>query len=599
MIFLHRQSHTAAPDHGIAMYRQRDVMPRAAACGFAVEEYPHQPISGSFAYLFEDVPEMPHDATTTAALDALADAMVEARSGTNENTGIPPVYTYLGQFIDHDIIAPTDLETGVSLIDVPQVDPLSRERARQGLGNLRAGALNLDSLYGGGPLQGDFAHRLADVLRSPHDRAKLWTGTLFNSGLSHVSEPSAPGTDHACDVLRAGQIIGQPDSPFSEAEIRALPAPLRSLFINPDGTLRVQRAILGDMRNDENLIISQLHLAFVCFHNRAVEAAEDFGGLVEDRDELFRSACRKLRWIYQWIVVNDYLPVVCDPSVVRQTLAAGAPLYRNFFATHLPARPGLMPLPLEFSAAAFRFGHSMVRASYDWNRFFGRGMAGEKNLQPEAQLEQLYAYTGSAETPMPLPNLGSTSGLPSHWSVEWGRLALPVTKAMPDRSARRIDTHLALPLADLANEAIGSEGMLRNLARRNLRRGHRLNLPAAQDCIAAINRRTGANITPLSEDQLTSGVTGNAITRGGFVGRTPLWFYVLKEAEVTACGQHLGPLGSRLLAETLIGLIVSDPRSYWHQPGSADGHWHPRDSVMPAGEPVESIAALLRAARLL
>ncbi len=83
------------------------------------------------------------------------------------------------------------------------------------------------------------------------------------------------------------------------------------------------------------------------------------------------------------------------------------------------------------------------------------------------------------------------------------------------------------------------------------------------------------------------------------IEKTPLWYYVLKEAEVFGNGQHLGPLGSRIVAETLCGLVIHGPNTYWNENGSEDGRWHPRDTVQPAGEPVTSYEALMRAALFL
>ena len=145
-------------------------------------------------------------------------------------------------------------------------------------------------------------------------------------------------------------------------------------------------------------------------------------------------------------------------------------------------------------------------------------------------------------------------------------------------------------------------GVFRHLAKRNLRRGHVLNLPSAQDAIAAINAHKpyGASDLPvLDAATLSSGPTGGAVKAGGFDQRTPLWFYILKEAEELAGGAHLGPLGSTIVAETLIGLIIKDPESYWNQTGSDGGRWHPDDAKGQHGAAIDSLAAMLKAAGLL
>ncbi len=596
MIFLNKHGRTAVPDGTTDAYGADGAMPVSQACGYTESGAYGAPEFGPFDYFFREAPDLPHSPGTTARLDALADAMVEQDPEEADDSRIPPVITYLGQFIDHDITANTDREVGLSVIDVPEVAPMDRATVVQGIGNLRAGALNLDSLYGGGPIQGPFSERMAEALRFPPDRAKLWVGTLSETGFGSVPLPNDP----AGDLLRLGRILREPHRVFTEDEIKALPAPLREMFVNADGTLRIQRAIIGDPRNDENLALSQLHLAFVRFHNRVVDEAGQHLADTTDREAVFAWARRMVTWVYQWIVLHEYLPTICDPDTVADVMARGAPLYSAFRARVQAPRPDLMPMPLEFSVAAFRFGHSMVRATYDWNRFFGRAVPGITPFTPGATMAQLFEFTGGAPVPMPLPDAsGSTDRLPTQWPVEWDRFARPVTQAFPDRAARRIDTLLALPLSDLANE--GEPGILRHLARRNLRRGHRLNIPSAQACLEGVNGLLGADMPMLTVDDLCSHpATGEALRAGGFVSATPLWFYVLKEAEILGSGGRLGPLGSRLVAETLVGLAVHDPTSFWNQAGSdANGRWHPQDGVRPTGAPIIGIAGLLHAAGVL
>lgn len=252
-----------------------------------------------------------------------------------------------------------------------------------------------------------------------------------------------------------------------------------------------------------------------------------------------------------------------------------------------------MPLPLEFSVAAFRFGHTTARDAYDWNEFFGRPFGAP--LTDGATFQQLFSFTGGAATPMPVPNLGSAESLPSHWPIDWARFVFDVTEEMPDRSARKIDSKLALPLRNMINEAPGAHMVLRHLARRNLRRGHRLNVPSAQGCIAALREQHGISVRKLSEAQLLSGETNAAVAAGNFHKNTPLWFYILKEAEVLCGGESLGPLGTRLVADTLVGLVKHDPDSFWNSaPGGR--RWIPSVGVRPSGVVVEDMPSLMRAA---
>ncbi|MEQ8654433.1 MAG: heme peroxidase family protein [Kiloniellales bacterium] len=566
--------------------------PAAAVCG--ASEDLAAPAAGPFRYYFPDAPEQTPAPGATAALDHLAEKMIAIEDAPAFDSSIPAIFTYLGQFIDHDITAGTDREDGLSTISGEHVRPLPREQVVRDRGNLRAGSLNLDSLYGGGPNQGTFSQRLTEMLRHPSDRSKMWIGTFFDAGLGRVPLPRDPGGD----LLRLGRLLQPPHQQLHEEEIKTLPEPLRSMYVNDDGSIRVQRAIIGDTRNDENLIVAQLHLAFLRLHNRLVDHADTAGGPVGDAQAIYEWARQQLQWIYQWLVLNVYLPTICDAAIVRDTLAQEAPLYSAFFRAGKPANPDFMPMPLEFSVAAFRFGHSMVRPAYDWNRFFGRPVKEETPLLDRASFELMFAFTGNGPTPMPAPNGGSLPRLPGHWGAEWDRLASDVN-GLPDRSARRIDTKLAPPLSAMANEEQVPLELFQHLARRNLRRARRLNIPSAQDCIAGIYARTQAAIEPLGTAELLSGSTFEAVRDGGFVEETPLWFYLLKEAEIQAEGLHLGQLGSRLVAETLAGLVINDPNSYWHQSGSDSGRWHPRDGVRPDGWVVDSVPALLKAALLL
>ncbi|PTX53858.1 heme peroxidase [Litoreibacter ponti] len=593
MIFLNGHGRTAVPDGdvGSASYSGVKTSPVSQVCGFCDYSDYGDPEFGPFGYLAPDAQEWTHQDGLTQKLDDLADAMIEDVAAPDQDSYIPPVFTYLGQFIDHDITANTDRDTGLSTIEHDEVVPVPRKEVVGGLGNLRAGSLNLDSLYGGGPVQGPFAQKLRRWLRFPDDPAKLWAGTLSDVGFGSVPLPD----DIAGDLLRVGRVLKS--GLVSEDELKALPDHLREMFVNADGTIKEQRAIIGDARNDENLAVAQVHLAFVRLHNKIVDEAHKHVKDPTDRDAVYAWAQKMVRWHYQWLVVNIYLPAVCDDRIVDAVKAAGAPLYKAFFDRVGRSAKDLMPMPLEFSVAAFRFGHSMARASYDWNRFFGRPVGSTAPFADQASFVQLFQFTGDATEPMPVPGQDNAGSLPSHWPVEWDRFALPVSAATPDRSARRIDTNLAPPLLDMINQP---EGLFRNLAKRNLRRGLRLNIPSAQDCIDAVEAATKMRVPRLSAEQLSEGSAGPAIEAGGFTEKTPLWFYVLREAEVLGTRGRLGPLGSVLIAETLCGLVVQDPSSYWWQSGSDDQkRWHPADGVKPGGHVIDSLPDMLRAAGLL
>lgn len=544
----------------------------------------------SFGYFFPDAPEAQGtDETTVDALKLLADAMTEADGDpTSSNGDIAPIFTYFGQFIDHDITANTDrdapADSPISVITASTIVPLERDDVVANVVNLRKGSLRLDSLYGEGPSDTAFTAKVRAALRDPSDQAKMRLGTLT---------PTAGGAalplDQLADLPRLGEVLDDPDSGLSEADIDALPAGEFKDGFKKEGVVARARALIGDGRNDENLLVAQFHLAFLRFHNAV---AEDLLTAFPDPDRRFEEAKRRTILIYQWLVVNVYLRKVCATRVVDQVAETGAPLYQNFKARVANQIAAELPLPLEFSVAAFRFGHSMVRAVYDHNDAF-----------PEATFLQLFSFTGG-------DNLGDEAigmgfdRLPKNWVIDWENFAHEIPRK-PQHRARRIDTKLAPPLGNMFKEDRSETEfgrIMRHLAERNLRRSHRLNIPSGQACLAAINAFDAAagcqvdTLVPLSRSELNAGIAGCALDNASMLDATPLWFYCLKEAELSQ-GDTLGPLGSRIVAETLIGLIVADPLSYWHMTGQ-NGRWSPVDSRVN-GTAILDLPALLRVSGLL
>jgi hypothetical protein len=466
--------------------------------------------STPFGYLFDDLEDhypgahLPVEPATAvvASLKALGSAMVEQDpAGGDGNSAVPAIYTYWGQFVDHDLTANTDRDDDIGIVDAT-LEPLPPERVRKDLLNLRDPALNLDSLYGNGP---EASGEAGEV---PYDGDKFVLGEL-----TPVGPTSLAGAD--------------------------LP---RTADLTP---------LIGDARNDENLIVAQLHLAFLQFHNAVVDHLGGAG---------FDEARKLVRWHYQWLCVHDFLKTVADPAVVDGLLDGTlTPLYE--------VRNGQPYMPLEFSVAAFRFGHSMVRGAYDWNENFGA----PGSSQPLATFAELFLFTGRG-------GLAGAPSLPANWPAQFERLTgfAPQEPGFPARVARRIDTRLAPPLADLLNEGNGDvppriERLLKRLAVRNLLRGYRLAIPTGQSVAIALG------IPPLSSEEVMAGDERlrDALIDGGFVKETPLWFYVLKEAELGG-GDRLGPVGSRIVCETLIGQLRADADSYLNRP---DGVWSPADGV--------------------
>ncbi len=510
-----------------------------------------------FGYLFVDLQDgYPAFHLPTAApsavvvgLKALGAAMVDDQPDVEDpgdpavNATVPPIYTYWGQFIDHDITANTDRDKDLSITDNPLAPELPEEVVAS-LRNLREPALNLDSLYGDGP----FAPVTADSV--PYDGIRFVLGTLSEG---------APG-----------------------AQIPPVDDLARDLPRHPGSAARI-----GDGRNDENLIIAQLHVAFLRFHNAVVDWVED-NEPAASAEVTFARARDLVRWHYQWLVVHDFLATIALPGAAEEVLASDTPL--------LHPRDGAVYMPLEFSVAAFRFGHSMVRAAYDHNRNFGDEVPNqtEPGLAPRASFEDLFRFTGNGQPPF--RGFGDT--LPDNWPIEWDRFT-ERNPASPVRLARKIDTRLAPPLKTLLNEgndpalARRIRDIVKRLAVRNLLRGYKLAIPTGQDVATTLGVPA---LTTAQLDDPATPRTSEALVDGGFLTATPLWFYVLKEAEVLAQGDSLGPVGSRIVCETLVGQIRLDPTSYLNQPGD----WDPAQGVtLPGGGEIRGIADLLRFAGVL
>jgi hypothetical protein len=394
------------------------------------------------------------------AIDALV-AWMRSRTGDQvPNDRITAGFTYLAQFIDHDItFDPTPLGQRSELV------------------NFRTPRLDLDSVYGSGPVAQPF---LYDWDSLPHG-ARLLVGH--------------EGPDGTADLPR-----------------------------NHRG-----RALIGDARNDEHVIISQLHLLFIRFHNAVVDHLLHAG--VAD-DDLFETARTLVRRHYQWIVVEEFLPLIIGDGMATEVRAG-----RRFFQWE--DEPFI---PLEFAGAAYRFGHSMVRDTY-----------GLKRLAPGAH--------GLHGLPI-FPALAGFTWLEESRRIDWERFfQLPGVPPLPlqAQSSFLIDTAISAPLFELPERH-------RELPRRNLVRGRDLGLPSGHDVACVMHERV------LTETELELGGLRAADPRVSkeLERAAPLWYYVLCEAAAGG-GTHLGPVGGRIVGEVLVGLLEGDPYSYLREePG-----WRP------------------------
>jgi hypothetical protein len=434
--------------------------------------------TGRFGRLFRNLPPLVLD---DDALLAVAQQMVEPTpSGGWGGTPAPgdaamaAGWTYFAQFVDHDITFDAS-----SLLD--------RANDPDALENFRTPRFDLDCLYGRGPAADPW-------LYDRNDPDKLLVGA------------NPPGQGFAA----------------------------RDLSRNQDG-----RALIGDPRNDVHVIISQLHLAFVLFHNAVVERVRNDPSLVTGvpstpvggwssptpvgERPTFGQIVTLVRWHYQWLVLRHLMPRLVGDVTAGAVLPTKKKRLVPELELYSVRRNPWMPV--EFSAAAYRFGHTLVRDSYQINA---------------AVLRPVFSAAGDADA---LGDLRGFRRLPEGWDVEWHRFFddLPRSGAETQR-ARRFDPLLSASLGQLPPLV---DGQRRPLALLNLKRGVAVGLPSGEDVATEVTSRV--QMVPVNVS------TGLAAS--------PLWFWLLKEAEASG-GEHLGPVGGRIVAEVLVGMAQKDASSF-------------------------------------
>ncbi|AKJ29692.1 peroxidase family protein [Caldimonas brevitalea] len=399
-----------------------------------------KPKPGTFGHLFNLPPFSPPSAALVD-LGSPAGPMFDLNAPENNNPNREPAgFTYLGQFIDHDMTLDRR-----PLQDAPV--PLSE------LENSREPNLNLDSVYGGGP-------------------------------------------------------VANPELYDAQGRIR-LSADGRDLQRRPDGS-----AVLFEGRNDENMVVAQVHVAIARFHNAMI-----------DRGMNFAQARQATILHYQWVILHDFLPRFVGQANVTAAVKGELGIYDV-------DNPNKKVMPVEYSVAAYRFGHSMVRRAY------ALGAA-------QAAFVQVFSPDGNdlrGGRPIPAANI-----------IQWSNFFdIPGTSnpQPPVNVSRKVDTLLSSGLFTLPPIAIPSGGAA-VLAQRNLIRGKSYGLPSGQ----AVARELG--LTPLSNDQI-------GLTDPRFGGEAPLWYYVLAEAQVTQNGARLGPMGAAIVADVTVGLLKKDKTGLLH-----------------------------------
>ena len=450
---------------------------------------------------FDRMFNLPPLVATDNDLEALAVAMVDLspNSPALDNQTVPAGFTYLGQFIDHDI------SLDLSPLSAKQEDPTMIQ-------NFRTPGLDLDCLYGAGPGPHRFLFR--------QDAPKFLIGTSSAS-------PDATG----------GTI---PDLP------------------NDLERTRHGVALIGDHRNDENLVVAQTHLALLKFHNKVVDHITPS----TPAPKLFEEASKLVRWHYQWMVLHDFVERITESGIVAKLLFEGRKFYRF---------KSVPFMPVEFAGAAYRLGHSMVREEYSHNRVFRPNPP----ALASGTLGFLFNFSGLSGSIN--GELGGLPTLPSNWVIDWRRFYNFNTPASTPNfelnNSRKLDPLLAPTLHQLPGFPSTREG---NLAFRNLRRGVILGLPSGQDVAKEMAKKV-PSITPLTPAEISTGPDGAVAAQKGFDTATPLWYYILKEAQVRGNGERLGPVGARIIAEVFVGLVQGDEDSFLSQPG-----WKP---TLPAKTP--------------
>lgn len=420
-----------------------------------------------FGRVFPHLPPLFTDPRVLENLGKPGGVMDGGTNGTTSQTN-PVGFVFFGQFVDHDIT----LDVTSSLDSVN--DPHETQ-------NVRTPTLDLDCVYGMGPEAQPYLYHSVGAFKG----VKLVTGADVGGG-PHAAD----------DLARVGDV-----------------------------------AMIGDFRNDENRIVSQIQLNMIRFHNKVCDdLSSDYSG-----DKLYEEARRACSWHYQWCVVHDYLKGICGDGVVSRILAEGRKHYR-------PKTPFI---PVEFSVAAYRFGHAMVPMKV-------QTQAGGSSF------ELFGTVLGKGFSP--ITDARAVTDMHEMFETSAGHTV---------QRAGRLDTKLASDLLALPTRVDPSH---RSLATRNMVRGQSFLLPAGE----TVAREMGRPETEI--EQVSDAARAD---EPGLRGGTPLWYYMLKEADLIgrenhdgtrAPGEGLGPVGATLVAETIIGLIELDQRSWL----GSNRNWRPK-----------------------
>jgi hypothetical protein len=425
-----------------------------------------------------------------------------------EESGIPALYTYLGQFIDHDLT----------------FDPASSLQAQDdpdALTDFRTPAFDLDNVYG----------------RGPDDQPYMYDGA--NAFL--LGNPLSGGDPKATDL--------------------------------PRNSANPARALIGDPRNDENSIVSQLQGLFHRFHNRI---------LADNPNAPFEELQKLVRFHYQYVILNDFLPRIVHSSVIADLRTNGQYDQKKLKFFHWKNGPFM---PVEFSVACYRLGHSMIRPGYRLNN---------------SVLVPIFPVASPPADPPGLKEglTGFRAMIPS-WGIDWGRfidIDVRTYDGTPDQNkqrlqfAYRIDTSVVNPLSNLPPPVAVDPS---SLPQRNLLRAWRLGLPSGQHVAHTMG------VTPMQDKDILIGkgvdkqdpadppIVPITNVSPVFANNCPLWTYILAEAmqhqetvkvpvqeSVSITTPRLGPVGGRIVLEVFLGLMFGDNHSLLNLNAS----WQPKNN---------------------
>ncbi len=442
------------------------------------------PCGDKFGYLTSETvrqsSKLDFNVVTMSLMNQLGDLLGDTGRDVGPDSNIPAGFTYFGQFVDHDIT----LDVSSSLDVATDATSIS---------NMRSPTLDLDNVYGRGPALDPYLYQFPN---SPS------TAVKFKLGKNTANGPGGPSTNGGGS---AGMVV-KTDFDVPRIEV-------------------TNTAVIGDPRNDENLFVSQFQMAMLRFHNAVVDlvVAAGFTG------DIFVEAKKIVTHHYQWAVVNDYLKRICGASAVSNALGSiAAPVGSPF------------SMPVEFSVAAYRFGHSMVRDRYWVN-----------HIQTNDSLADAFSMVRNPNVPVLSKRV-----------VDFNAFFQTGINVPVFNFARKIDNFLANGLESIP----GFSGLMAILARRNLRRGLAFGLPSGQATATALG------VTPMTTAELTQNLPANEAailnSNGGLLlTKTPLWYYILREAAVLGVGNNLGPLGAKIVAETFVRMLKRDGESYLNKSG--------------------------------